>query len=388
MRVRLAEFITAHVEPILAEWESFARDIWPPGAAAEPAELRDSAEEILRAVVADMGTVQSARERSEKSMGRGGSGPAGTTPQSDRLDHASQVHGAARVGSGLALPAVVAEYRALRASVLRLWRASRPDPDGHDLDDLTRFNEAIDQSLALAVDSFTHRVDAARKMFLGILGHDLRNPLSAITLTATVATADAGDRPELRQQLAQIVESATAIAELVTDLLDFTSSAMGVQLPLAPARADLHVLCDEVARETRAAHPGRTVRLQVRGDLAGTWDPHRLRQLVANLLGNALQHGSPTGPVDLAADGTDADAVVITVHNAGEAIPADVLPTIFDPLVRAPTAIQRRRTPGSIGLGLYIVREIAAAHGGTAELTSTAAGGTTATVGLPRHARK
>ncbi len=182
--VRLADFISANVEPILVEWESFARGVWPRGTRAEPAELRDSAEEILLAVVADMATAQSPREQSEKSAGRGGGGA-----ESDRLDHASQVHGAGRVGSGLTLPAVVAEYRALRASVLRLWQASNPAPDGHDLDDVTRFNEAIDQSLALAVDSYTRRLDTARRMFLGILGHDLRNPLAAITLTAKVAAA-------------------------------------------------------------------------------------------------------------------------------------------------------------------------------------------------------
>ena len=143
VKVRLAEYISGNVEPILVEWESFARGIWPEGVSVEPAELRDSAAEILSAVVADMGVSQSAEQQEEKSAGRGAGGA-----ESDRLDHASQVHGAARVGSGLALPAVVAEYRALRASVLRLWRESTPAPDVHDVDDITRFNEAIDQSLA------------------------------------------------------------------------------------------------------------------------------------------------------------------------------------------------------------------------------------------------
>jgi len=380
--VRLPDFIRANVEPILVEWESFARTIWPPGALADPVELRNSAAEILRAVVADMASAQSPHEQSEKSAGRGAHGA-----QSDRLDHASQLHGAGRVGSGFALSAVVAEYRALRASVLHLWRASDPRPDLNDLDDLTRFNEAIDQSLARAVSSFTRRVDAARKMFLAILGHDLRNPLAAITLTAKLAKANLPGPSALPEQLAQITASASAISALVTELIDVTGSAMGAGLPLMPARADLHVLCDEVVRETRAAHPGQSVRLRVRGDLAGTWDAHRLRQLIANLV-NALQHGSRIDPVDLTADGTAADAVVVTVHNTGEPIPADVLPTIFDPLVRAPTSVLQRPTPGSIGLGLYIVREIAAAHGGTAELASAAAAGTTATVRLPRHARK
>ncbi len=191
---------------------------------------------------------------------------------------------------------------------------------------------------------------------------------------------------ELPERLSTITASADAIADLVTDLMDFTGATMGVSLPVAAARADLHVLCEEVAREVRAAHPGRSVRLRVCGDLAGTWDAHRLRQLITNLLVNALQHGSPAGAVDLAADGSAADAVVLAVHNEGDPIPADALPTIFDPLVRGPASVQQRRTPGSIGLGLYIVRDTAAAHGGTAELTSAAATGTTATVRLPRHA--
>jgi signal transduction histidine kinase len=223
-------------------------------------------------------------------------------------------------------------------------------------------------------------------MFLGILGHDIRNPLSAITLTAQVAMTTLPDCSELPEKLGQIIDSADAIAALVTDLIDFTGSTLGVRLPVTPAAADLHVICDEVVRETQAAHGGRVIRVSVKGDLAGTWDGHRLRQLIANLLGNALQHGAPGGPVNLTADGTDPDTVVLTVHNDGEPIPAHLLPTIFDPLTRAPASVQHRRTPGSIGLGVYIVREIAAAHGGKAELSSTAAQGTTATVRLPRHA--
>jgi signal transduction histidine kinase len=383
MHVRLPPFISANIEPILAEWESFARTIWPPGADAEPQELRDSAEQILQAIVADMTAPQSGREQLDKSAGHGPH-----SDHSDRLDHASQVHGAGRDGAGLARPALIAEYRALRASVLRLWRASLPEPDTHDLDDLTRFNEAMDQSLALAIFSFTRRIDTARNMFLGILGHDLRNPLSAITLTAKVARVSLPDITALPGQLAQIIQSAQAISALITDLIDFTSSAMGVGLRLKPERADLHLLCDEVLREMRAAHPDRSARLNARGDLTGAWDPHRLRQLISNLVANAFQHGAPTAPVELTADGSNPDTVIISVHNQGETIPAHVLPTIFDPLTRAPAAIQHRQTPGSIGLGLYIVREIATAHGGAAELTSTPTTGTTATIHLPRHAKK
>src|SRR5690606_39094583 len=176
--MRLADFILANIEPILVQWEQFARRIWPGGAPAEPAELRDDAEAILRATAADMVTDQSAEEQHDKSEGRGGS-----ESHSRMLDSASVRHGGGRVDSGFRLVQVLAEYRALRSSVVRLWRQSNPVPDPADLDDLTRFHESMDQSLAQAVETFSQNVDQARMLFLAVLGHDLRNPLNAITMS-------------------------------------------------------------------------------------------------------------------------------------------------------------------------------------------------------------
>jgi signal transduction histidine kinase len=155
-------------------------------------------------------------------------------------------------------------------------------------------------------------------------------------------------------------------------------------------------VCEAVADETRAAHPGRTVRFLRDGDLRGQWDVDRLRQVVANLVGNAIQHG--TGPVDLAAraergEGGEAGEraeegeggyVVLSVHNGGAPIPPEALPTLFEPLVRGREEGASRRH-GSIGLGLYIAREVVTAHGGTIDVTSSAGQGTTFTVRLPRH---
>ena len=178
--MRLADFILANVEPILAEWEAFARGIWP-GAKTDPLTLRDHAEDILRATARDMKSAQTTAQQSDKSKGEGDAGAG-----SESLDGASDVHAVGRVASGFDLLAVVAEYRALRASVIRLWRESSPDPDRRDLDDLTRFNESIDQSLTEAVRSYTERVDRSRQMFLAILGHDLRNPLNSVTMSAAL----------------------------------------------------------------------------------------------------------------------------------------------------------------------------------------------------------
>ncbi len=136
--MRLADFILTNIEPILVEWEAFARSVWP-GAATDPHELRDHAGDILRATASDMFSVQSTAQQSDKSKGDGDTGAA-----SNRVDGASDVHAIGRVRSGFDLKTLVAEYRALRASVIRLWRESRPDPDQRDLEDLTRFNESID----------------------------------------------------------------------------------------------------------------------------------------------------------------------------------------------------------------------------------------------------
>src|SRR4051812_5146213 len=178
--MRLSDFIAANTEAILAEWEIFARSIQP-GEKMDTVALRDHADQILRATARDMNSLQTAAEQSDKSKGESEGGA-----DSFRVDGASEVHAVARVHSGFDLLSVVAEYRALRASVIRLWRESQPASDRRDLDDLTRFNESIDQSLTEAIRSYSQRVDWSRKMFLAILGHDLRGPLDSVRLSATV----------------------------------------------------------------------------------------------------------------------------------------------------------------------------------------------------------
>src|SRR3954468_16408236 len=214
--MRLADFILANVEPILAEWEAFARTVWP-GPETDPSELRDHAADILRATAWDMKSAQSAAQQTDKSKGEGDDGAA-----SARVDGASDVHARGRVKSGFDLMTLVAEYRALRASVIRLWRESRPSADLRDLEDLTRFNESIDQSLTEAVRSYTQRVDRSRQMFLAILGHDLRNPLHSIMMSGdALATAHPADADSARMA-SRISASVNAMARMINDLLDFT----------------------------------------------------------------------------------------------------------------------------------------------------------------------
>ena len=386
--MRLAEFIHTNIEPILMEWETFARSLLP-GANMTIAALRDDAGSILRATARDMQNRQSLEQQASKSKGDGGA----DTAASDRLDNASELHGVDRVGAGFHITDVIAEYRALRASVLRLWRESLPQPNLHDIDDITRFDESLDQSLARGVGSYSKRIDESRQMFLAILSHDLRNPLHTIRMAANVVVLQ-DKNPATASAMSMITRNTDAMMQLISDLIDFSSSGLGRSMPLHREPVDLEELCRDVIDSLRTSHPGRVLRLHSDGDVNGVWDGGRIRQVVVNLLGNAIQHGSPDGTINLsvtskgaasAGSGLEGSTVVLSVHNEGTPIPPDLLPTIFDPLKRYATRESAaQRNPGSIGLGLYIVREIVVAKGGTVEVASTAEKGTTFTVRIPR----
>lgn len=378
--MRLADFILGNVELILAEWEAFARSL-ESGTTMTKLALRDHAKGILLATVQDMQTGQSPAQQVNKSKGDGGA----VGEESKRLDHASALHGVQRVGSGFDIVEVVAEYRSLRASVLRLWHRRHPQLDVNDMDDIIRFNESIDQSLAVAVGSYTSRVEQSRRLFLGILGHDLRDPLNRISMAAQLASRSANDDPGAAKALSMIKTNTEMITRLISDLIDFASTGLGRAMPLTRGPVDLETLCCNVFEGFCFAYPQRTLRFNPDGDLTGDWDAARLQQVVSNLMSNALQHGSPEGPVDLSV-ASDGSTVVLSVHNEGPPIPSERLGTIFDPLMRHAISEESaaRQVSGSIGLGLYIVRAIVVAHGGTVEVASTAQAGTTFTVRLPR----
>jgi len=375
--MRLGDFILANVKPILDEWEQFARSLGP-GSAMGVIALRDHAEDILRVTARDMVSSQSAEQQAAKSKGHGGGGS-----ESVRLDRASSEHALDRLGSGFNLIEVVSEYRALRASVLRLWAKTVRTADENDLQDLTRFNESMDQSLAEAVRSYTQRVDESRELFLATLGHDLRNPLNAIVVSSDLL-ARSGQLDELHTRIASDMSGfAKVMTGMIHDLLDFTRTRLGAGMPVSATPTDLQHLLRDVLDEFRAAHPHRPLRIELFGDTSGEWDAARLRQVVSNLVGNAIEYGSDTSPVEVSARGESSE-VLLAVKNEGPPISTSALPTIFDPFVRAPE-VTKRRPFGGVGLGLYIAQQIVIAHGGTIVVTSSEAAGTVFTVRLPRR---
>lgn len=387
--MRLGDFILSNIEPILVEWESFARSMLP-GKDMTVVALRDDAESILLAAARDMQTSQTLEQRASKSKGDGGAGGEA----SESLDKASGVHGIERVGAGFHITEVIAEYRALRASVLRRWRESLPAPDLHDIDDITRFNESLDQSLASGVGSYAQRLDESRQMFLAILSHDLRNPLTTIRVAASAVSQKNAD-PDTANVMAMIKRNADEMMQLVRDLIDFSAGGLGRQMPLNRGMVNLEVLSRDVIESFCSMHPDRKLRMHSDGDLIGFWDASRIRQVISNLIGNAIQHGAPDAPIDLSIvsegtpsgeSGAGGDTVVMRVRNAGAPIPPRLLQNIFDPLKRYAIPDSTGQVmPGSMGLGLYIVREIVAAKGGTVTVSSNAEDGTTFTVRIPRY---
>jgi signal transduction histidine kinase len=361
--MRLHEFIPANMEKILQEWEAFARDIWP-GDLPNVRLLRDHAEEMLNAVVADMQAPQTGPQQREKSIGNGPSSKG-----SDSIDLSSTRHAVSRVESGFDLRALVSEYRALRASILHLWSLEADLETDDHVADMTRFNESVDQLLAESIVSYTQRVDHSREIFLGILGHDLRSPLNAVSMLAGLLE-EHGELSGLALNMAsQIAVSVRAMERMISDLLEFTGARLGARMSVNRQPMNVEVLCQEVIEEIRAVHPSRTFTLETKGDGSGEWDPARLRQMISNLLGNAVQHGASATPIGLFIDGTEG-SVVLGVRNHGTPIPRDALAFIFDPL-RRNTSDELNRPHGSIGLGLYIVREVANAHGGAINVSST-----------------
>ena len=378
--MRLADFILSNIEPILMEWEVFARSITS-GAKLDVLALRDHAQDILKATVDDMKTAQSASEQSAKSKGN-----RRESVGSGALNGASELHAVGRLGAGFDLIEVVSEYRALRASVLELWHESDPKADDRNVSDVTRFNESIDQSLSKAVVSYTQKVDQSRNLFLAILSHDLRNPLSSIAMTAQLLPMMNKFDPESAEMTSQISVNVSVMARMIGDLLDYTRTRLGAGMPVTPAPMDVGELCRQLYDEFRTANPKREFNFNTTGDLTGDYDTDRLRQAVSNLLGNAFQHGSNSAPIDLSA-WVDAAEIMIKVRNQGPPIPPGELQRIFEPLIRGADAENpKQNRPGSIGLGLYIAREVARSHHGRIEVTSTLADGTCFTIHLPRFA--
>jgi len=337
-------------------------------------ETLEKAAGMLKAIAHDLVQFQSAEQQSEKSMGR--------APEPVcKDDTAATSHGTDRYTAGFDLKALVSEYRALRATVVRLW-TREVCPDDRETQ-LSRFNEAIDQALHESVLRYSEEVDRSRELFLGVVGHDLRTPLGAILHSAQYLLQSEGLSGEQVKAAARVHRSGTRIQQMLSDLLDVTRTRLGGSLPLEPKLMDLSDVSKHVTEEAQAFHPARTILWSTTGDCRGTWDETRLYQLLSNLVGNAIRHGAPDKPVSVATM-EQADEVKVTVHNEGAPIPPSEIRAMFEPMRQGRDGSKRAE---GLGLGLYIARAIATAHHGAINVESTIQAGTTFTVHLSKQHR-
>jgi signal transduction histidine kinase len=376
--MRLHDFIRDHREEILAEWESFARTLTPASHTMDVVALRDHADEMLTVIAETLKTAPNPNQQSKNLTIL----PTSAVP----VPTAATVHGAGRAESGFTIDDVVAEYRALRASVLTLWTREIGELRTENIADLIRFNAAIDQSLAESVAEFNENVEEAKEMFLAILGHDLRNPLGAIS-TSAKHLLESGDDEEPRRSLATLIAtSATRTVGMVGDLLDFARSRLGGGIPVDRQEMDVRKLLRAAVEEVSAVHRDRQFRVDTPTEQIGEWDGARLSQALTNLIVNAGEHAPPgtTISVGLADKG---DGVAIAIHNMGPTIPGDRLDGLFNPMKteKGGSKAASGGPTGNLGLGLYIAERIVHGHGGWIEVDSAEAEGTTFTVHLPRR---
>jgi signal transduction histidine kinase len=374
-RPRLADFLATHADEILLAWDEFASTVSHTGAALDPAALRDHASEILKTIAADLAQPQSSAQQDAKGKGHG---PRGALPTP------AETHADFRMVAGFAVDAMITEYRALRASVLKIWARQGGGTGPEDLSDLTRFNEAIDQAIAESVGRYTKQTGTSAELFIGILGHDIRNPLGTIMMSAAglvrsgKLTATAA---------APILNAASRIKAIIEQVVDFTRAQADGVMPIVRQPGDLAEQLAKVVEETQVRHPKRIVRLESRGEFHGSWDEGRMGQLLSNLLGNALLYGDKATEVTVRM-WSHPEEVFFSVHNFGTPIAPEDRERIFQPLERGlqREADAEHREPTGLGLGLYICREIVLSHGGELQIDSSAAEGTTFLVRLPREA--
>jgi signal transduction histidine kinase len=377
--MKLYRFINEHLEEILTEWVAFARTLEPARDEMSTLALRDHAKGMLQAIALDIETSQNPHQQYQKSRGN--------APEPGGKESAASIHGALRQASDFSLLQLSAEFRALRATVLRLWLRHVNEMSEDTSYEMVRFNEAIDQALAESIATYSARAEHMRELFLAILGHDLRAPLFTMALVGEALKRPGLTQQEIQENGARIRRSSRLMKSMVADLLGFTSTRLGGRMPILLKQADLEPICRAALEDAGASHPESVFELNTSGDLVGAFDSVRLHQLLANLLVNAAQHGARESPVMIDARG-DAEGITVKVTNYGPAIPADSLQAIFKPLVQLPTEGEdedaRPRT--SLGLGLFIAREIAVAHGGELAVESDEVAGTTFTLRLPRTA--
>lgn len=371
--MRFSEFIRLNVDAIASEWAAVGKPT-PPGERLSIQDRIGQCKAMLARIAADMEGGGGSEQSCESGLG-------GVEPREG--DRAAGGYGAARQREGLDLAQVAMEFRALRTNVLERWRrCPGRDLDVGDAVQSQRFNEGVDQALAESIDGYCANAGSSRDMLLGALGHGLRGPLMAISLSGR-SLSKPGMPDDARARAGGNIERAVKeMSRLIADLLDYTSARVGPGIAVDPSRCDLGAICRLGFEDARAIHPERAFALRMPEELWWWCDGARVAQALANLLDNAARCGDAGTPVTLSACRAGLEAV-LCVHNHCDPISEGDQRCMFDPMeLPAASAARDGRERASVGLGLYIAREIAASHGGRLWVES-AASGTSFSIALP-----
>lgn len=374
--MRLSNFILKNLEPILQATEEFARFLDPPIPPLESTGVRNHAEHVLRHVAFDMRTSQPTEQHIDNPQ------KLEFTAEDDSV---AQSFALTRLVEGFTLDQMVSEYLALRSSVLALWLAQTGAGEDDQVVDIIRFNEGIDRALVASIATYELAVEATRKTVLGVLGHDLRTPLGAVTLGTDLLRQTEELSSRGKKIISQISVSAQHANQMVNDLLDLARCNLGKGIPVRPENTDLTSVCKSVVDELILAHPKAHIVFANTGTVMGHYDPSRMAQVFSNLIGNAVRHGDSQHSVNVTLNAVGTDTR-FSVQNHGKPIPKSALPTLFNPEGRYSRHSDGERGASSgLGLGLFIAAQIVGGHGGEIEVESTLEKGTIFRVILPFH---
>jgi len=341
--MRLTEILRVHEETILDDWEQAVRQSLSESARLDGENLRDDIPKFLDRLIKwlDGHSVQTSETVDKETTG---------------------AHARHRLEFGVSLDHLVHEFRLLRQTIMR--HICEPDTqfDG-PLSDLIRLNDAFDHAMAETVSTYVHERDAARDMLLAVLGHDLRNPLTAVKM-GIQSLLEPKDQKGVRETAVRIGRAADRMQQMLSDLMDLVRSRFGVQMPMESTSGDLCEIARGTVDELQEAHPSRQLSFECRGETRGFWDHGRMGQLVSNLVANALQHG--TDPITVELDGSEG-FVSLCVTNRGAPISEERQRNLFKPF----RTVAQGDARGNLGLGLFIVSEIVRRHGGRIDVTST-----------------
>lgn len=376
--MRLADFIIVAREQILQEWDNFARSLTPAAQGMTDKELRNHAGIMLEFIADDLRTAQSTEQQILKSLGMG---PG---------DEQDAGHGLSRIKSNFTVEQLVSEYRALRSSVIRLWGQAHPHSGVTDIEDLIRFNEAIDQLLAASLASFAESKRKAdereknRNDFLAMLAHELRNPLSPIATASALLKKAKGNEKIVEHATDVIARQVAHIVGLVDDLLDVSRVTRGlIEVQLSPVNVVQAV--DEAVEQVALQIQRRGHQLHVGRPPSPTTvlaDKKRLVQIVTNLLSNAAKYTPEGGHLQLAVT-LHGGNLVIAVEDDGIGMSQEFIPHAFELFAQAERTLDR--SAGGLGIGLALVKNLVELHGGKIECSSEGLGkGSRFTVTLPR----